>query len=186
MKKLGVLLFAIICGCGIAVAQSNEIAATVGGQFVTGTDVTFGHSGVVIVNPAHRLLNAHVAALYVEVPLTWTFDNTRDLPGVFTNDHYSSFFVTPGLKLKLLPQLPISPYGFLGTGLARFHDTDTGAISNNFTYDYGAGLDWKVLPLLSVRGEIRDYNSGVPGLGLPVIGGRQQNLMATVGLNLHF
>lgn len=176
-----ILLFA----CASGLAQSNEIGATIGGQFVSGS-YGFGHSGVFIVNPAHRLLNAELAELYLEVPLTWTFENSRDLPLLNAHQNYSSFYAVPGLKLKVLPQLPISPYGFAGVGLAHFRDTNTGSTSNNTAFDYGAGLDWKLAPFISLRGELRDINSGVPGLGFPIIGNRQQNVMATVGVALHF
>ncbi|HEY3930253.1 MAG TPA: hypothetical protein VGL89_17910 [Candidatus Koribacter sp.] len=184
MKKcfwLSLLLF--VSGCGYA--QSNEVAATVGGQFVSG-NYDFGHSGVFEVTPAHRLVNAEAAELYVEVPLVWTFKNTRDDPAADLRDHYSSFFVAPGLKVKVLPQLPVSPYAFAGVGLARFHDSDTGQVSNENVVDYGAGVDWKLAPFISLRGELRDFNSGVPRLQFPNPGSRQQNVMATVGVALHF
>ena len=183
-KHFLLLAFILLIGVG-AFAQSNEIGATFGGQFVSGS-YDFGKSGVFEVNPAHRLLNGGAAELYVEVPLTWTFKNSRTDPTAFLHDHYSGFFFTPGLKVKVLPQLPISPYGFVGVGLAHFHDTDTDQGSYENVVDYGAGVDWKVLPLLSIRGELRDYNSGVPRLGFPNPGSRQQNVMATVGLSLHF
>lgn len=181
-------LFALVLlffGCTELRAQSNEIGATFGGQFVSGS-YDFGHSGVLEINPAHRLINAEAAELYVELPLTWTFKNARTDPAAALHDHYSGFFLTPGLKLKVLPQLPISPYGFVGVGLAHFHDTDTSQGSFENVIDYGAGVDWKLAPFISIRGELRDYNSGVPRLQFPNPGSRQQNVMATVGLALHF
>lgn len=186
MKKCGWLLsFLLLAGCAGAVAQSNQVAATFGGQFVSG-NYNFGHSGVFEVNPAHRLLNAEAAELYLEVPLTWTFNNARTDPLAALHDHYTGFFLTPGLELKVLPQLPISPYGFVGVGLAHFHSNLSGQGQFNNVIDYGAGVDWKLAPLISIRGELRDFNSGTPGLGFPNPGGRQQNVMATVGVALHF
>jgi Outer membrane protein beta-barrel domain len=186
MKKRFFLLGLLLCLAGVNVfAQSNEVGVTFGGQFVSG-DYDFGHSGVFEVNPAHRILNGEVAGLYVEVPLTWTFKNARTDPSSALHDHYTSFFFTPGLKVKVLPQLPISPYGFVGVGLAHFHDSDTDQGSYENVIDYGAGVDWKLAPFISVRGELRDFNSGVPRLGFPNPGSRQQNVMATVGLSLHF
>ncbi|ABF42218.1 hypothetical protein Acid345_3217 [Candidatus Koribacter versatilis Ellin345] len=186
MKKLlylSVLLSAFLCAS--AFAQSNEVALTYGGQFVSG-DYDFGKSGVLEANIAHRLVNGEVAGLYFELPLTWTFKNARTDPAAALHDHYTGFFFTPGVKIKVLPQLPISPYGFVGVGLAHFHNSDTDQVSYENVIDYGAGLDWKVLPLLSIRGELRDFNSGVPRMGFPNPGSRQQNVMATVGLALHF
>jgi hypothetical protein len=186
MKKHFFLLACLLClACASGFAQSNEVGVTFGGQFVSG-DYNFGHSGVLEINPAHRILNGEVAGLYVEVPLTWTFKNARTDPTAALHDHYSSFFFTPGLKVKVLPQLPISPYGFVGVGMAHFHDTDTNQGSYENVIDYGAGVDWKLAPFISIRGELRDFNSGVPRLSFPNPGSRQQNVMATVGLSLHF
>lgn len=186
MKKFGFpLVMIFLLACGSALAQSNEVGATFGGQFVSGT-YDFGHSGVFEINPAHRIVNADAVGLYVEVPLTWSFKNARTDPAATLHDHYSSFFFTPGLKLKVLPQLPVSPYGFVGVGLAHFHDTDTGQGSYENVIDYGAGVDWKLAPFISLRGELRDFNSGVPRMGFPNPGSRQQNVMATVGVAVHF
>jgi hypothetical protein len=184
-KQLFLLALIFLVACGSGFAQSNEIGVTFGGQFVSG-DYDFGHSGVLEINPAHRLLNGGAAELYVEVPLTWTFKNSREDHAFGLRDHYTGFFFTPGIKVKVLPQLPIAPYGFVGVGLAHFHDSDTDQGSYENVIDYGAGVDWKLLPLISVRGELRDFNSGVPRLGFPNPGSRQHNLMATVGLSLHF
>jgi hypothetical protein len=90
------------------------------------------------------------------------------------------------MKVKVLPQLPVSPYAFVGVGLAHFHDTDTSQGSYENVIDYGAGVDWKLAPFISLRGELRDFNSGVPRLAFPNPGSRQQNVMATVGVALHF
>jgi Outer membrane protein beta-barrel domain len=186
MNKCFYLLVAVLLfASSSAIAQSNEIAATFGGQFVSG-DYDFGKSGVFEANLAHRIVNAEVAGLYVELPVTWTFKNARTDPTAILHDHYTGLFVTPGLKVKVLPQLPISPYAFVGVGLARFHNTDTDEGSYENVVDYGAGVDWSLAPFVSIRGELRDFNSGVPRLGFPNPGSRQQNVMATVGLALHF
>jgi opacity protein-like surface antigen len=186
MKNYGwfFALVLLLFTCADLHAQSNEIGATFGGQFVSG-NYDFGHSGVFEVTPAHRLFNAEAAELYVEVPLTWSFKNARTDPTAILHDHYSRFFLTPGLKVKVLPQLPISPYAFLGVGFAHFH-SDDGQSSTNNVIDYGAGVDWKLAPLISIRGELRDFNTGTPQMGFPNPGNRQQNVMATVGLALHF
>jgi hypothetical protein len=186
MKKF-VMALVLILGLarGTALAQHDEVAATVGGQVVFGS-YDLGYSGVFQINPAHRILNARLAEAFIEVPLAWTFNSTNVDPIPGLRDQYSAFYVAPGVKLKLLPQFPVSPYGFVVVGLARFHDRNNDTASYAGVVDYGAGLDWKLIPLLSIRTELRDYNSGAPDLGYPVPLGRQQNLMATAGLVLHF
>jgi hypothetical protein len=61
-------------------------------------------------------------------------------------------FITPGLRLKLLPVSPISSWVALGGGLARYNGANKAAI------EYGGGLDFKTgLPLLGLRAEVRDF-----------------------------
>jgi hypothetical protein len=58
--------------------------------------------------------------------------------------------------------------------------------TNNGVFDVGGGLDMKVAPFLSLRGEVRDFYSG--GLSLLPLStnDRQHNLFATAGIVVHF
>ncbi len=61
--------------------------------------------------------------------------------------------------------------------------------SGTIAFDVGGGLDMKILPHTSLRGQIRDFNSG--GLDLPsllstVATGRQNNLFVTGGIAVRF
>ncbi len=184
-----------------AQAQRFELGLTVGGLKsgghdlpTTGTikaDTGFAYEA----NFAARLYNVHLAALYVEVPFAGTPKTglTSSIP--FSPSDYSSFFFTPGLKLKLLPVAPISPYGFVGAGIARFHSGST--LANglpNFgdqsatrgAVDFGGGVDWKVFPFISVRGELRDFYSGTPRFNINVIGDKQHNVLISGGIVLRF
>jgi hypothetical protein len=76
----------------------------------------------------------------------------------------------------------------VGVGLARFNrHLNGGATSASPTaaFDIGGGLDIKLAPFISLRRELRDFNSGGLGLQTPVAG-RQNNLFATVGLAFRF
>lgn len=188
MRKLGIVFLLAVLGMAssTAMAQSNELALTFGPQFPSGSNYGFGHSWAVQANFAHRIVNAVAANLYVELPLVWGRENTRRFSPAGLRDHYTSFFITPGLRLKLLPQFPISPYGVVGAGFARFRRTETDQVSRENVIDYGLGADWKIAPFLSARGEWRDFNSGVPRLEFPNPGSRQHNHMVTVGLVARF
>jgi hypothetical protein len=121
------LLAILVSSAGTVRAQRFELGLSVGALKsgdhtlpTTGTikaDTGFAYEA----NFAARVYNAHLAALYVEVPFAGT-PNTGLTSSIPTSpSDYSSFFFTPGLKLKLLPVAPISPYGFVGAGFARFH-----------------------------------------------------------------
>ena len=147
------------------------------------------------VNFAARVYNVHLAALYVEVPFAGTPSTGLTSSNPFSPSDYSSFFLTPGLKLKLLPVAPISPYGFVGAGFARFHpssslingQSNTGDQSaTRGAVDFGAGVDWKVMPFFSVRGEVRDFYSGTPRFNINVIGDKQHNVLVSGGVVFRF
>jgi len=147
------------------------------------------------VNFAARVYNVHLAALYVEVPFAGTPSTGLTSSNPFSPSDYSSFFLTPGLKLKLLPVAPISPYGFVGAGFARFHSSsslingqsNTGDQSaTRGAVDFGAGVDWKVMPFFSVRGEVRDFYSGTPRFNINVIGDKQHNVLVSGGVVFRF
>jgi len=147
------------------------------------------------VNFAARVYNVHLAALYVEVPFAGTPSTGLTSSNPFSPSDYSSFFLTPGLKLKLLPVAPISPYGFVGAGFARFHSSsslingqsNTGdQAATRGAVDFGAGADWKVMPFFSVRGEVRDFYSGTPRFNINVIGDKQHNVLVSGGVVFRF
>lgn len=184
-----------------AQAQRFELGLSVGA--LKSGDHTLINSGTIKadtgfayqLNFAARLYNVHLAALYVEVPFAGTPNTGLTSSISFSPTDYSSFFVTPGLKLKLLPVAPISPYGFVGAGFARFHSGSTLANGQpNFgnqsatraAVDFGAGVDWKVFPFISVRGEVRDFYSGTPRFNIDVIGDKQHNILISGGVVFRF
>ena len=121
----------------------------------------------------------------------------RDLEAsnVVLPSSYSSLFFTPGIKLKLLPGLKWSPYAFAGVGVARLTSSDTQADGQPNTadrtnvtaaFDFGGGVDVKVFPHLSLRGEVRDFYSGTPRLTGIDLNNWQHNYMISAGLVVRF
>lgn len=183
-----------------AVAQKYEVAFSLGamargdrnfslptpGSLKIGTGLTYQG------NYAQRLVNARLAALYLEVPLAATPNTKIKSSNVFSPRDYASLFITPGLKLKLLPGAPYSPYMFAGVGYARFSESDariggapnTTRGTNRAAFDFGGGVDVKVFPYLSLRGEVRDFVSGNPQFNLNVLGNRQHNVLLSGGVVL--
>jgi hypothetical protein len=141
-----------------------------------------------------RVINAHIASLYLELPVIVAPSVGVGSANVLLPRSYSSVFVAPGLKLKILPVGGFSPYLVLGGGLAHFSSGSTtqndsignGGGATSAAYDFGGGLDMRVLPLIGIRVEVRDVSSGNPSFNVPVVGGRQHNVLFGAGIVLRF
>jgi hypothetical protein len=206
MKRLFILIV-ILCASTCALAQKADVALVVGGSFVSDTKETFLTPSTTLfdtVKTDHhlflegalgvRLLNARVASLSVELPVAGITSQKITLastPGTVV-DHLSTVFITPGLRLKLLPISPISPWVSVGGGWARY-SLDSGLKTNKGAIQYGGGLDFKTgLPLLGFRVEVRDFVTGNPDFGVgSVIAGNNSglhhhNILAGGGIVLRF
>jgi hypothetical protein len=60
----------------------------------------------------------------------------------------------------------------------------TGTTTGGF--QIGVGLDVNLLPIVSLRGEIRDFYSGIPQLNVDTGKSRQHNYFVGGGVGLHF
>ncbi len=200
LKK--VLLIGVVLVLGsAALAQSTELAVTVGGYIPRspGAPLTLAKAVAVQGNFAEKIFGVPLVSLYFELPVVAGFStdvaSTVNSASVIRN--YSSLFITPGLKLKLAPSFPISPYAVADVGWARFKGSSTLAggttnpneVKNTNVFAFGGGLDMKIAPFLSFRGEVRDFYSGLPSfsnLSLAMLKGRQHNIVPSGGLVLRF
>ncbi|HZS25850.1 MAG TPA: hypothetical protein VFB76_01365 [Candidatus Angelobacter sp.] len=203
MKRFLVLM-AIACLSTAATAQKADVAFTVGGSFVsdtTGTVTTL--PAVATIKTDHhiflegtlgvRLLNAHLVSLHAELPVAGIPSQPLTVAGVpGTVDHLGTVFITPGLRLKIAPIAPISPWVSIGGGWARYSLNTAGVTQNKAALQYGGGLDFKTgLPLLGFRAEVRDFVTGDPDFGFGNIfssgsGLHHHNILAGGGLVLRF
>jgi hypothetical protein len=206
MKRFSILI-ALLCVSTFSLAQKADVALVVGGSFVSDTKETFLTPSTTLfdtVKTDHhlflegalgvRLLNARVASLSVELPVAGITSQKITLASTPSTviDHLSTVFITPGLRLKLLPISPISPWVSVGGGWARY-SLDSGLKTNKGAIQYGGGLDFKTgLPLLGFRVEVRDFVTGNPDFGVgSVIAGNNSglhhhNILAGGGIVLRF
>jgi opacity protein-like surface antigen len=178
---------------GSACAQKNDVALTGGGYFEVTDPLNLGAAWALEGSYARRLAGVSMLSLSAELPIAGSFSSSiPTLSGFNIATSYNSLFITPGVRLRLAPSFFLSPYVAAGIGYGRFNKTlITGTNTSNGTlaFDIGGGLDMKILPHISLRGEIRDFNSG--GLDLPsilstVATGRQNNLFVTAGISVKF
>jgi hypothetical protein len=170
-------------------AQKNDIALTGGGYFNVSSPLSLGVAPALEATFAHRIASVPVLAIYAELPVAGSFSsNIPTISGLTVARSYTSLFITPGLRVRLAPKFPLSPYVSAGLGYARFNrQLFTGGSSSDgtFAFDIGGGLDLKFLPVVGLRAEVRDFNSG--GVGLETLAlGRQNNVFVTAGITLRF
>lgn len=204
MKRFSIL-FVILCASTYALAQKADIAFTVGGSFVSDTKTTFLVPSTTITSTIKtdhhifyegtlgvRLLDAKAASLHVELPVAGMPSQTlkfANLPSAGLND-FSTLFITPALRLKLLPVAPISPWVSFGGGWARY--SLSGTSNSKAAVQYGGGLDFKLAPVLGLRAEVRDFVTGDPNFGIVnVVSGNDSglhhhNILAGGGIVLRF
>jgi hypothetical protein len=179
-----------------ALAQANEIALTGGGDFVSNQQGSVKTAWAIEGSFAHRLISAPLIGLYGEIPIAAAFDSKPKVnsacaavfpppAGCITQPvNYSSLLVTPGLKLRIGGP-GLAPYVAVGGGIGHFSPSGSQGSSTTGVVSYGAGVDITVLPIIGLRGEVRDFNSGFPTFG-SAGSGRQHNLFATAGIVLRF
>jgi Outer membrane protein beta-barrel domain len=191
--KYTLFVVALICLFSLAAfAQSTELAVTAGGYFPINSPVNADRAFTLGGSFAHRVAHVPLVGLYVEVPVFGTFDSTAAFTSTIASpttnfNKYSALFVTPGLKLKLAPAFPVSPYFVAGGGLARFSKSNSNVneTTNTGVFDVGGGLDFKIAPFLSTRLEVRDFYSGPPKLSTNFTN-REHQVIASGGLVLRF
>lgn len=180
----------IVCLSAVALGQSVELAVLGGGHIPISPSVNVSSGFAVQGNGAVRIFSVPMVGVYAEVPVIATFGldaGTACVTNVVCK--YNSLWVTPGLRLKLAPAFPVSPYFLAGGGFVHFTTTLADGSQNtqtNGVFDVGGGLDMKIAPFVGLRGEVRDMYSGSPRLSLAAIAGRQHNLMVEGGLVFRF
>ena len=201
------ILLAVAFLSTTAVAQTkNEVAGVVGRVFLKDQPVPntnffdntihFGKPVSFEVSYGRKLLGSDgLFSLTFEVPVLLS-PNVKLNYGIDTIPHdYTAFFVTPSVRLNIFAATHVSPWVSFGGGFAHFSESDklvffgtnpgkTGTTTG--VYQIGGGLDVRFWRSLSLRGEFRDYNSGIPQLNVDYGKTRQRNLFIGGGVVWHF
>ena len=188
-----------------ATAQKNELSGILGRTFISNQgiqgapsydpELRFGNGLTFEVNYARRVMDAGLFSLALEVP--FVVDPVEDLHAAqnLIPKQYSSFFVTPAARLNAFPDQAVSPWVSLGGGFGHFSESSTlefGGANPGKTgtttgvLQAGLGLDVRLSGHFSLRGEGRDFWSGVPQLNVDTGKSRQHNIFAGGGIVWHF
>lgn len=209
LRKTVLTITCIVLALFPAYAQDNrknEIGLLLGGTFTPALNVAgpganrleIGSGITFQLTYARQLTTARSMALYFEVPaLAIPLQDITSSNGTVPRN-YDSFFVTPGLRVKLAPSQRVSPWLSAGGGYALFdesanrmdgtHNTTRG--TSGGALQFGGGVDIrtpiKVLFPIGLRAEVRDLYTAKPNYNISTGGGFQHNVVLSGGVVLHF
>jgi hypothetical protein len=188
-----------------AAAQKNELSAIVGRTFISNQriqgappydpDLRFGKGLSLEVDYARGLMGVDIASFALEVPFLFNPDEDLHAAQNLIPEKYSSYFVTPSVRVNLFPLTAVSPWASFGGGFGHFSESSTlefGGSNPGKTgtttgvLQGGLGLDVRMFKRFCLRGEVRDFWSGVPQLNVNAGKSHQRNLFVGAGLVWHF
>ena len=208
MSLRNLILMALMTVCtlaGQAASQKNELSGMLGHTFISDQGIQgapaydpnlrFGKGFTFEINYARRILDGPFLSLAVEVPFVDNPDEDIHAAQNVVPGQYSSIFITPAAQLKVFPEQAVSPWVSFGAGLGHFGESSTllfGGVNPGKTgnttavLQAGVGLDVKVIGRFSLRGEARDFWSGVPDLNVNTGKSRQHNIFVAGGVVWRF
>jgi hypothetical protein len=201
---IGVVL-AVCTFAAQAVAQKNELSGTLGRIFISDRGIQgapsydpnlrYGKGLTFEINYARRVFDGPFWAIALEVPFVVNKDEDVHAAQNVVPGNYSTIFVTPAARLNLFPQQAVSPWLSFGGGFSHFGESSTlefggpNPIKSGTTtgvLQAGIGLDVKLIGKFRVRGEARDFWSGMPALNVNTGKTRQHNILVGGGVVFRF
>src|SRR5438045_61371 len=135
-RLVAAVLLILVSTATLAAAQSkNELGLLLGATLVpdhnlqpnifSATNIKFTKGTSYQATYARKLIGAGIAGLQFEIPFIGVPNSDIRSTNPQVPTALASLFITPALRLKLLPDAGISPWVSLGGGLARFDEGRT-------------------------------------------------------------
>jgi opacity protein-like surface antigen len=184
--------------CARASAQSRfDVGLLLGSTRATdeGQVLRFDRGTTYQATVAWRVWQRSGAMVSVEVPFIASPAFTIVPPSAALPLEYASLYLTPGVRVTAMPSKPVSFFGSVGAGYARYsesrltgsrlanpaqQDTNTGALQ------IGAGVDFRAVRWFGFRLEVRDVYTGARNFSLATPRPNVHNVIASGGLILRF
>jgi hypothetical protein len=202
MVLLAMVLFIAVRSSAQDDDKKNELSGIIGRTFISnqgvpsvGSALTFGNGLSFEVNYGRHFMRNDIFGLTLEVPALINYDEDLHFVDNVIPEHYRAFFMTPSARINLFPKTGFSPWGSGGVGFAYFSEASTleygganpgktGTMSR--VIQFGGGLDVHLIKSLRLRGELRDYISGVAQLNVTTGKSHQHNLFVGGGIVWNF
>ncbi len=193
-----IVCFLTLCLASFASAQAptNELAFQLGGLVkVSHTNLDLGPGVALQVNYGRRFFSVPQAAVYGEIH--FLANPQRSVSSILatpTRD-IASLYITPGVRVKFAPAAKISPYLAAGVGYADYQQSTlrldgfpnpASRDVSRAAFHFAGGVDYRLIRWLALRGEVRDFYTGVPDYNDKTITGRQQNVVVSAAFVLRF
>jgi hypothetical protein len=158
-------------------------------------NLRFGKGLTFEINYARRFMGTNLWSVAAEVPFVVNVDEDLHAAQNLIPQSFSSYFVTPAARVNLFPVTAVSPWVSFGGGFGHFSEGSKlvfGGVNPGKTgtttgvLQAGVGLDVKLTRRFTVRGEARDFWSGVPELNVTTGKSRQHNIFVGGGIVFHF
>jgi hypothetical protein len=186
-------------------AQKNEVSGILGRTFIADQGIQgapsydpnlrFGKGLTFEIGYARQLMGANIWSIAAEVPFVVNPDEDLHAAQNLIPGNFSSYFLTPSARVNLFPLTAVSPWVSFGGGFGHFSEgskLEFGGVNPGKTgtttgvVQAGVGLDVKLTRRFTVRGEARDFWSGVPNLNVATGKSRQHNILVGGGIVWHF
>jgi opacity protein-like surface antigen len=179
-------------------AQRHEIGVLFGGFQPQDRNLTGAGNSKALVESGFAISAAYAvrwkqwraASLHVEIPFVASPQHRIQSARQSLTRDIATLYLTPGLKVRFAPHRRVTPYLAAGAGYALFeHSTARidGAANtaprhlHRGAFQFGGGVEVKLLRFLALRIEARDFVSGNPAFHSSVAGSRQHNLLLAGG-----
>jgi hypothetical protein len=205
-QRFGIAVLIIMAVLTVnAAAQKYEVAGVIGRTFISdqgvlganpaNPNIHFGNGLTYEANLGRHLLDIGLLGVTVEVPFVFTPTTNLNFGQNIVPKSFRSYFITPAARMNLFPDTGFSPWVSVGGGFAHFGEsselefggTNPGKTGTNTgVFQAGVGLDVRVIGSVKLRGEFRDFNSGVPQLNANTGKSRQHNMFVGGGVVFSF
>ena len=180
MRNKAILIAALLTwwSAGAGAETRFDVGLLLGSTRATdeGTVLTFDRATTYQATFAWDVWRGDSAKLSIEVPFIASPAFTVLTPGSSLPLEYSSLYLTPAARITLLPKSPVSVFGSIGGGYARYSESKLRADrslnpaqrdTNAAAFEFGGGVDMRGFGWLGFRGEVRDIYTGARNFSIP-------------------
>lgn len=165
----------------VASASAGDLAVSMGWgakSVQSGAQrVSVSSRSAVLVNAGGNFFNIGAAAIGWEAPLAFGGPQRAAVFGsgnqAIVSADSMNFAFTPGIRLRVLPVSPLTPWVSIGAGGARVNQATAGTGATaavnastgfRFASSVAGGIDCKPLPALLLRAELRNFRYSLPNV----------------------